>query len=92
MNRIQWNEETITFRSLVDNASIPKPALGKQRVHARVRASNSPVSVQIGTKLIFVGEKLKGEFIMGSPCKPAGERFETVERDMVLSSKHPGLS
>ena len=35
MDRIQWNEETITFRSLVDNANIPKPALGRQRVCVR---------------------------------------------------------
>jgi hypothetical protein len=38
-----------------------------------------------------VGEKINGEFIMASPCKVSGDRFDVMEEEIVLSSKHSGL-
>jgi hypothetical protein len=29
MDRIRWSEKAVTFRNLVDNSAIQKPALGK---------------------------------------------------------------
>jgi hypothetical protein len=46
--------------------------------------------VQIGNKEIVVGEKINGEFIMASPCKVSGDRFDVMEQEIVLSSKHTG--
>ena len=48
-------------------------------------------SVQLGTKAIVVGEKIHGEFIMASPCKLYGDRFDVMEQEIVLSSKHTGF-
>ncbi|CAF0751736.1 unnamed protein product [Didymodactylos carnosus] len=50
-----------------------------------------PALVQIGQKTIVVGEKINGEFIMASPCKVVGNRFDVMEQEIVLSSKHTGL-
>ena len=47
--------------------------------------------VQIGNKLIIVGEKLNGQFIMASPCKVSNDRFHVIEQEIVLSSKHTGF-
>ncbi len=47
--------------------------------------------MQIGTKAIIVGEKINGEFIMASPCKVSGDRFDVMEQEIVLSSKHTGF-
>ena len=46
--------------------------------------------VQIGSKAIIVGEKINGEFIMASPCKVSGDRFDVMEQEIILSSKHSG--
>jgi hypothetical protein len=48
-------------------------------------------AVQIGTKLIIVGEKINGQFIMASPCRVSGDRFDVKEKEIVLSSKHTGF-
>ncbi|CAF3631054.1 unnamed protein product [Rotaria socialis] len=50
-----------------------------------------PVLVLIGNKPIVVGEKISGEFITASPCKVSGDRFDVLEQEIVLSSKHTGL-
>jgi hypothetical protein len=47
--------------------------------------------VQIGNAAIVVGEKINGEFIMASPCKVFGDRFDVMEQEIVLSSKHTGI-
>ena len=47
--------------------------------------------VQIGAKPIIVGEKFNGQFIMASPCKVSNDRFDAVEQEFVLSSKHTGV-
>jgi hypothetical protein len=47
--------------------------------------------VQINNKAISVGEKINGEFIMASPCKVSGDRFDVMEQEIVLSSKHTGF-
>lgn len=89
MDRVRWSEKAIPFRSLVDNPAIQKPALGRE-------INRSPISidavllVQIGTKAIVVGEKINGEFIMASPCKVSGDRFDVMEEEIILSSKHTG--
>ncbi|CAF3370219.1 unnamed protein product [Rotaria sp. Silwood1] len=74
MDRIRWSDTAISFRSLVNNPAIPKPAL-----------------VRIGNKAIVVGEKINGEFIMASPCRVSGDRFDVMEQEIVLSSKHTGV-
>jgi hypothetical protein len=45
----------------------------------------------MGSKAIIVGEKINGEFIMASPCKVSGDRFDVLQQEIVLSSKHTGL-
>jgi len=47
--------------------------------------------VQIGTKSIVVGEKINGEFLVASPYKVSGDRFDVIGQEIVLSSKHPGF-
>lgn len=46
----------------------------------------------MGNKAIVVGEKIGGEFIMASPCKLTDDRFDIMEQEIILSSKHTGLS
>jgi len=46
----------------------------------------------MGSKAIIIGEKINGEFIMASPCKVSGDRFDVLEQEIVLSSKHTGFS
>ncbi|CAF1170077.1 unnamed protein product [Adineta steineri] len=52
---------------------------------------HKPALVQIGNKAIVVGEKINGEFILASPCKVSGDRFDVMEQEIVLSSKHTGV-
>ncbi|CAF2370973.1 unnamed protein product [Rotaria sp. Silwood2] len=54
-------------------------------------AITKPVLVQIGSKAIVVGEKINGEFLMASPSKVSGDRFDVMEQEIVLSSKHTGF-
>jgi hypothetical protein len=42
MDRIRWSEKAIPFRSLVDNPSIPKPALGKYFLDTIFEKINCP--------------------------------------------------
>ena len=90
MDSIKWTEKSISFRSLVDNSAVQKPALGREAIWVE-RSDCISDLVQIGNKLIIVGEKIKGEFIMASPVKVSGDRFDAVDNEIVLSSKHPGL-
>ncbi|CAF1283487.1 unnamed protein product, partial [Didymodactylos carnosus] len=50
-----------------------------------------PTMVQIGQKTIVVGEKISGQFITASPCKVVGNRFDVMEQEIIISSKHTGL-
>ncbi|CAF4751444.1 unnamed protein product, partial [Rotaria magnacalcarata] len=52
---------------------------------------SKPALVLIGNKPIVVGEKISGEFITASPCKVSGDRFDVLEQEIILSSKHTGL-
>ncbi|UJR30700.1 hypothetical protein I4U23_018220 [Adineta vaga] len=54
-------------------------------------AIRKPTLVQIGTRSIIVGEKIHGQFIMASPCKVANDRFDVLEHEIILSSKHTGI-
>ena len=93
MDRVRWSGKAIPFRSLVDNPAIQKPALGKHAHSPRPLdrlTSIATLLVQIGTKAIVVGEKINGEFIMASPCKVSGDRFDVMEEEIVVSSKHTG--
>jgi len=45
---------------------------------------------QINGKAVVVGEKINGEYIMASPCKVSGDRFDVMDQEIVLSSKHSG--
>jgi len=93
MDRLRWTEKSITFRSLVNNPSIQKPALGKYLkfiIHYKI--FDRFFLVQIGTKLIMVGEKINGEFLTASPCKVSNNQFTDMEQEIVLSSKHAGSS
>ncbi|CAF1130640.1 unnamed protein product [Rotaria sordida] len=54
-------------------------------------AISKPALVQIGNKAIIVGEKINGEFIMASPCKVSDNRFDVMEQEIILSSKHTGI-
>ncbi|CAF1068165.1 unnamed protein product [Adineta ricciae] len=52
---------------------------------------HKPALVQAGSKAIVVGEKINGEFILASPCKVSGDRFDVMGQEIVLSSKHTGV-
>jgi hypothetical protein len=91
MDRIRWTEKSITFRNLIDNPAIQKPALGKFLIIIIKNKIFYFLLVQIGNKPIVVGEKINGEFIAASPCKVSNNRFDVMEEEIILSSKHTGF-
>jgi hypothetical protein len=88
MERIRWTEQSITFRSLVDDPAIKKPVLGN--LIFMIKDELFIFLVQIGTKSIIVGNKFNGQFLMVSPYKVSKDRFEVMNQEFVLSSKHTG--
>lgn len=50
-----------------------------------------PTLTQINGKAVVVGEKINGEYIMASPCKVSGDRFDVMNQEIILSCKHSGI-
>lgn len=54
-------------------------------------AVTKPALVRLGTRILVVGEKLNGEFLIASPYQKKDGRLDISDRTIVLTSRYPGI-